>query len=69
MEKEEKKEKDGNAEVAAIVEVIDGGPLKITGKITLWDLKRDITDSPSEVYLCRCGRSSKKPYCDDSHKK
>ena len=69
MEKEEKDEKDGNAEAASIVEVIDGGPLRITGKINLWDLKRDITENPCEVYLCRCGRSSNKPYCDDSHKK
>jgi CDGSH-type Zn-finger protein len=53
---------------SAIVEVIDGGPLKITGPIILKDLKKDITDSPIEVYLCRCGRSRNKPYCDESHK-
>jgi CDGSH-type Zn-finger protein len=62
-------EKSKNKENSAVIEVIDGGPLKITGKISLWDLKRDITDNPSEVYLCRCGRSSNKPHCDDSHKK
>ena len=66
MEKEEKEE---NAEAAAIVEVIDGGPLRIAGKINLWDLKRDTTEKPSEVFLCRCGRSSNKPYCDESHKR
>ena len=62
-------EKTDNGESVAVVEVIEGGPLKITGKITLWDLKKDITENPSEVNLCRCGRSAKKPYCDESHKR
>jgi uncharacterized protein with ATP-grasp and redox domains len=53
----------------ATVEVIDNGPIKITGRILLKDSKRDITDNPEEVYLCRCGRSQNKPYCDESHKK
>jgi hypothetical protein len=53
----------------AIIEVIDNGPIKITGNILLSDSKRDIMDSPQEIYLCRCGRSQNKPYCDESHKK
>ncbi len=57
-----------NNKASALVEVIDGGPLKITGQILLKDQKKDISDSPVEVYLCRCGRSCNKPYCDESHK-
>jgi CDGSH-type Zn-finger protein len=53
----------------AVIEVIDFGPLKITGNFHLKDLKRDIDDSPEEVLLCRCGRSGNKPYCDESHNK
>jgi CDGSH-type Zn-finger protein len=52
----------------ALVEVLDGGPLKITGQMILKDPKKEINDSPDEVYLCRCGRSCNKPYCDESHK-
>jgi CDGSH-type Zn-finger protein len=51
-----------------IVEIIDDGPLKISGNIILKDLKKDIINNPTEVFLCRCGRSGNKPYCDDSHK-
>ena len=51
------------------IEVIDFGPLKITGNFILKDLQRDKEDSPGEVWLCRCGNSENKPYCDGSHKK
>jgi CDGSH-type Zn-finger protein len=53
----------------AIIEVPDIGPIKITGNFLLSDSKRDIMDSPTEVYLCKCGRSGNKPYCDGSHNK
>jgi CDGSH iron-sulfur domain-containing protein 3 len=56
-------------ETTAIVEIIDGGPVKIKGPIILKDLKKDIHESHEEVYLCRCGNSGKKPYCDSSHRK
>ncbi len=52
-----------------VVEVIEGGPLKITGNIFFQDIKRDISVNVPELYLCRCGRSCNKPFCDDSHKK
>ena len=53
----------------ALIEIEENGPIKITGNILLNDSKRNITDKPEEVYLCRCGKSGNKPYCDDSHKK
>jgi CDGSH-type Zn-finger protein len=53
----------------AIIEVIEFGPLKITGNILMKDLKRDKEDSSNEIWLCRCGKSENKPYCDESHKK
>jgi CDGSH-type Zn-finger protein len=62
---EEKKENKSQA----IVEVLDSGPLKITGHFLIKDIKRDKEESPGEVLLCRCGKSGNKPYCDDSHLK
>ena len=53
----------------AIIEVTDNGPLRITGNFQLKDLKRDKVESPGEVWLCRCGKSGNKPYCDETHKK
>jgi CDGSH iron-sulfur domain-containing protein 3 len=52
----------------AIIEIIDFGPIKITGNFLLKDLKRGKEESPDEVKLCICGKSGNKPYCDESHK-
>ena len=53
----------------AIIEAVDFGPLKITGNFIIKDMKKGTEDSPKEVWLCRCGKSCNKPYCDESHKK
>jgi CDGSH-type Zn-finger protein len=53
----------------AIIEVLESGPLKITGNIIIHDIQRNTSDSSTEVWLCRCGKSSNKPYCDESHKR
>jgi len=52
----------------ATIEVIDSGPLKISGNIFIKDMQRGTEDSPKEVWLCRCGKSGNKPFCDSSHK-
>jgi CDGSH iron-sulfur domain-containing protein 3 len=52
-----------------IVEVIEFGPLKITGNFVIKDLQRNTESAPGEIRLCRCGKSANKPYCDDSCKK
>jgi CDGSH-type Zn-finger protein len=59
--------KDDNSQ--ARIELIEFGPIKITGNFLLKDIKRDKEETVQEVYLCRCGNSANKPYCDESHKK
>lgn len=48
------------------VEIIESGPLKITGNFIIKDLKRNTEETPGEILLCRCGKSHNKPYCDGS---
>ena len=46
------------------------GPLHVTGPIKiLTEGGRDLTKPTAEVWLCRCGQSSKKPFCDGTHRK
>lgn len=53
----------------AVIEVIENGPLKITGTINLADSGRGINVEVNELWLCRCGKSGNKPHCDGSHKR
>ena len=52
--------------------LIENGPLKVTGGVALVD---DVTGEPvadadaSTIFLCRCGGSSNKPFCDGTHKR
>jgi CDGSH-type Zn-finger protein len=64
MMEEQKKKKP-----QAIIEIVELGPIRITGNFLINDMKRGTETSPKEILLCRCGRSENKPFCDDSHKK
>jgi CDGSH-type Zn-finger protein len=52
------------------IKAIPNGPYEVTGPIELVDpagVQRTLDGEP--VYLCRCGHSANKPFCDGSHKK
>ena len=51
----------------AIFKVFPGGPLEITGNFRVADAAGKIITREGPVYLCRCGGSSNKPYCDGTH--
>ena len=44
------------------------GPLKVTGPVEVVTGTGHTINRATELYLCRCGQSKKKPYCDGSHK-
>ena len=47
----------------------DGGPLEITGFFRVANAEGKIIEKEGPVFLCRCGESGNKPYCDGSHKR
>jgi CDGSH-type Zn-finger protein len=54
-----------------IVQLRENGPILIKGPITLVDHQGNVFDLTSEkanVALCRCSHSSRRPFCDGSHK-
>jgi CDGSH-type Zn-finger protein len=53
-------------EVANELLVTSGGPLKMTGNITLINEDGNVTHA-NNLSLCRCGASKSKPFCDDQH--
>jgi 3-phenylpropionate/trans-cinnamate dioxygenase ferredoxin subunit len=56
---------------AVQIEITDNGPYKVTGPIEL--VGPDGSPVPvaegRSVYLCRCGGSTNKPFCDGTHSK
>lgn len=51
------------------VRILKDGPILLTGLFKLTESSGIALDKEIEVYLCRCGGSGNKPYCDDTHKK
>jgi len=51
------------------IKTLKNGPYEVKGPISLVDGQGGtFTSGNDPIYLCRCGQSAKKPYCDGSHK-
>jgi len=53
------------------IEINDNGPYKVTGPIELFAPDGSPVEVPGggSVFLCRCGGSTNKPFCDGTHSK
>jgi CDGSH-type Zn-finger protein len=54
----------------ARIKTFKDGPYEVKGGIQLVDGSGgqfNLTEDP--IYLCRCGQSANKPFCDGSHKR
>ncbi|MDD2818094.1 MAG: CDGSH iron-sulfur domain-containing protein [Candidatus Nanopelagicales bacterium] len=51
------------------VTVCENGPYEVVGEVDLLDANGELIRQTTKTFLCRCGHSAKKPYCDGSHKK
>lgn len=50
------------------VQPLPNGPLRVTGNLEIVSGTGRTCNKVTETYLCRCGQSKNKPYCDGSHK-
>ncbi len=50
-----------------VVEIDPDGPLYVTGNIEIRTPEDELVSRETRVALCRCGLSSNKPFCDNSH--
>lgn len=53
------------------ITVLDNGPFKVEGPIELFDAEGNPLPvrEGKATYLCRCGGSRNKPFCDGAHSK
>jgi len=52
------------------IRALKNGPYEVSGRMEVLDFEGvsyPLSDDP--IYLCRCGRSGNKPFCDGTHKK
>jgi len=47
----------------------DNGPYQISGSFKLLDQEGNEIAVDGEAWLCRCGQSENKPFCDGRHRK
>ncbi len=52
---------------SAHITIFPRGPMKIEGAFELKNANDCLIETPDEVYLCRCGHSKHKPFCDHTH--
>ena len=52
------------------IKVLKDGPYRVEGELTLLDADGNQIPVPGPRFsLCRCGASSRKPFCDGTHSK
>ena len=50
------------------IQALENGPYKVQGPIRAIDMDGgDYAVDAGDVYLCRCGGSQTKPFCDGAH--
>jgi CDGSH-type Zn-finger protein len=45
------------------------GPYEVVGEVDILAADGTLVKETSKSYLCRCGHSGKKPFCDGAHKR
>ncbi len=53
---------------AVTIKTLKNGPLSVKGALSVVDYKgNEYPAGEDAIYLCRCGQSKNKPFCDGSH--
>ena len=48
--------------------ILPAGPIEVTGDFRITGPDGKQIEASAPVYLCRCGGSSNKPFCDGTHR-
>jgi len=57
-----------NKEKKTEVVALENGPFLIKGGFKIADAKGNEIKATDPAYLCRCGQSKNKPFCDGMHR-
>ena len=51
------------------IKSLTDGPLEVSGDVEILAADGSVVKETSKSYLCRCGHSENKPFCDGAHKR
>ena len=51
-----------------VFKIIPNGPIHVSGSFQIKGTDGKMLSIKDEAYLCRCGGSKNKPFCDSTHK-
>ncbi|MFZ4725720.1 MAG: CDGSH iron-sulfur domain-containing protein [Paludibacter sp.] len=51
------------------MKIIKGGPFVVSGNFNITLPTGEVREAKDKTYLCRCGLSNNKPFCDGFHVK
>ena len=51
------------------ITALTDGPLEVAGEVEVLASDGTLIKETAKSYLCRCGHSEKKPFCDGAHKR
>lgn len=57
------------SESKVTITALTDGPLEVSGEVEILAADGSMLKESAKSYLCRCGHSAKKPFCDGAHKK
>lgn len=47
----------------------ENGPLEVSGQVSIVAPDGTVLAETDKTFLCRCGQSGNKPFCDGTHKR
>jgi len=65
--KTEKNTDESKPDPAANMQVMQDGPLLVSGNFVLKDIRGVKISTANNIAICRCGKSSTQPFCDGTH--
>lgn len=60
---------DSTSQPAVTIKALADGPLEVTGAVEILAADGTVVKETSKSFLCRCGHSANKPFCDGAHKR
>ena len=57
------------SESTVTITALADGPLEVSGDVEILAADGTVIKESTKSFLCRCGHSEKKPFCDGAHKR